>query len=1014
MNRIEIFQVLGIEETKDERALKAAYRQRLSAVNPEDDPEGFKRLRTAYEEACRLARQQEEEDGEQPGRDETPSGVWVEKAAEIYGSIRRRQNVEEWKKLFDDDCFLSLEEEENCREKLLRFLMEHFRLPGNVWKLLDKMLSLTADAARLREKFPADFIRYILGKCEQGEDVEFDQFEGEDDAPYDLFLQYYDRCWQALQQDDLKQAKEALGNADDLNIRHPAMEICRAELLSKQEKPEEAVALLEKLMEKCAGETASGSNTAAMVRYNTAESLWQMGKEKNGEYRRRSVEIYQELKAENDTHYMANVRLTEWYYDRGEFREAKKCAEKVLTSGGSDEFMELLGKVNREIEKELEEKWRIGKDSEAALELCWCYLQDGKVFRGIQLAVKLDRLLPPEKEAEWNGLMAKLHVEAAEYETAITMTRFWEKELEKKLLGDESEGEKERDRDRLRQAHMIRMQCHHNIGYRDSDRFPEAIREGEAVLEDSTKDIGILLEMAQIYTEMEEYEKCEEIVSELVEEYQIYAAFATSMEAYRRQLNAGGVIRTGEQCVRCFPTFAKAYEYMAKVYLDLERWEDLARVFEDAEKNGVKSAILEAYRFQKDHKTMEIEVLNNKLKRFRKEIRKPLEEGKPRFYETGLPVLTEYLYHCPDSYMFVERGIFHRAGHHYEEAREDFEKAISLNPSNPYAYNGLSFVYKYMGNYEKALYYIKKAILYMDDEMSPVIYTDMADLYSLLGCYDKALEACRQYEAITQDTSIWFLKQYAECCVNLGRAKEACELHEKYAEKDKFGSLENCVDACLKCGEPELAGQKLAVWAEALGIRKGLRAGLGFGRKDAGPGSKEYIRYYKYALWAALICGTVQDAADCINHLKKYALPEEKSESRLADMVMACILCGMEKEGRKYGAQLAKALRRESFAERDLFYDREKAHLQLKILAAWYTEPEEKLEELFGKEESTGVCHYCTSVVCREMEGVRILYLLRQGKEEEAWERLHRNLELQPADEYMLAIKHIRGSAANK
>ena len=56
MNRIEIFQVLGIEETKDERALKAAYRQRLSAVNPEDDPEGFKRLRTAYEEACRLAR----------------------------------------------------------------------------------------------------------------------------------------------------------------------------------------------------------------------------------------------------------------------------------------------------------------------------------------------------------------------------------------------------------------------------------------------------------------------------------------------------------------------------------------------------------------------------------------------------------------------------------------------------------------------------------------------------------------------------------------------------------------------------------------------------------------------------------------------------------------------------------------------------------------------------------------------------------------------------------------------
>lgn len=166
MDRIEVFQILGIEMTKDERSIKNAYRERLAVTNPEDNPEGFKRLREAYEEACRLARESDEPTEEQ--RDETASGIWVEKAAAVYGNMRSRRDTKAWEELFADDCFLSLEEEENCRIKLLRFIMDHFRLPGDVWKLLDKKLDITAGAAALREKFPADFIRYILSKCERG------------------------------------------------------------------------------------------------------------------------------------------------------------------------------------------------------------------------------------------------------------------------------------------------------------------------------------------------------------------------------------------------------------------------------------------------------------------------------------------------------------------------------------------------------------------------------------------------------------------------------------------------------------------------------------------------------------------------------------------------------------------------------------------------------------------------------------------------------------------------------
>ena len=47
--------ILGIEPTKDKKAITKAYRGKLAQVNPEDRPEEFKALRGAYEEALKLA-----------------------------------------------------------------------------------------------------------------------------------------------------------------------------------------------------------------------------------------------------------------------------------------------------------------------------------------------------------------------------------------------------------------------------------------------------------------------------------------------------------------------------------------------------------------------------------------------------------------------------------------------------------------------------------------------------------------------------------------------------------------------------------------------------------------------------------------------------------------------------------------------------------------------------------------------------------------------------------------------
>ncbi len=1072
MKHTESFIILGIEITKDERAIKNAYRQKLAVTNPEDNPEGFKRLRSAYEAACKYAKEPEEEEQEEKPRDMTPSGLWLEKVVEIYGNIRSRQDLACWKALFEEDVFFSIEEEENCRLKLLGFLTEHFKLPTAVWKLLNQKLAIVSDAKALREKFPLNFVHYIVGRCERGEDLEFSQFEGPVEADYDLFLEYYDRCWQALQEKNLEEAENCIRSADALGIRHPVMEISRANVLLRRGLEESRRAMegqpagearsAEKASstvgtqsaEKASStvgtqseEKASSAEEAqsadkgqqpsagrrfieesigvleaewekypkdAMLCYNFAELLWTAGgaeQEDNG-CRKRAAGLYEELKEGNDTHYMANMRLTEWYYTQKQYRKAKKCAEKVLASGSDDAFLELLTRINEEIEKELEADCRVNQSWEPRLELCWCYLQDGKVARGIQLAGMLEKRLPPEKEAEHRGLLSKLYVEQGEYEEAIAMTRQWEVSLEKKMKNrhENDEKEEERDRDRLRQARLIRMQCYHNLGFREKDNFTLAVKEGEGILAGNVKDVGILLEMAQIYLEMEEYELCQETAQRLIDEYQIFAAYASSMEAYRRQLNAGGVVRTAGICLRYFPNFVKAYEYLAKVYLDLERREDLEKVLADAEKNGVKSPILEAYAFQKDNKAMDISTLNVRLKNFRDVFFKQVERGDKTFYEKGLPVLTEYLYHYPDDFMLVERAIFHRAAHHLAEAEADFEKALYLNPVNPYALNGLSFVYKYQGDYEKALFFIKKAILYMDEEMSPVIYADMGNLYALLGICDEAVEAYRKYEELARESkSSWFGDNLAEFYLRMGRVEEAEAIYGKYYKKNHWGRYEKLSELYNAAGDRDRARRTIRQWGRELhtGAVKRVLKGILAPTLQRKPEVVSYPDYYCSKAWTELLFGRKVAALAAFDGMFRNGLVESSMEGKICDAVFACILCGDERRGKKYAQRLQEWLKAEQASGKPKYYNREKAHLQMEFLAAYYTETEEKLQEILDREDRCEICHFCSSPRCREMEGVRILFLLRTGKREEAWERLCRNLEVQPWDVYMLAIRHV-------
>ena len=105
MDKKMIWQVLGIEPTTDEETIKIAYRTELVKYNPEDDPEGFKRLREAFEEAVKYANEEKikEENGgkvtasDKPDSMKTDIDRHLDKAAEIYSNLETRVNADIWK-----------------------------------------------------------------------------------------------------------------------------------------------------------------------------------------------------------------------------------------------------------------------------------------------------------------------------------------------------------------------------------------------------------------------------------------------------------------------------------------------------------------------------------------------------------------------------------------------------------------------------------------------------------------------------------------------------------------------------------------------------------------------------------------------------------------------------------------------------------------------------------------------------------------------------------------------------
>lgn len=248
--RMNIWGILGIEETDDQKKIKAAYREKLREVNPEDSQEAFMELREAYEKALADARKREKEQSRkreqnqeqtqnqnqgQNQNDEEPVQLWKRKLEELYQDNTRRFQDRAWEALFDEDVCYSLDTREEAAETFVEFFAEHFHISQRALLAARKQFHFTESAEQLQEIFPYGLIDFLLFHVKNEEYPPYRYFAENPfpEADYDGYLEDFNKLKEALDSQDEENAVRILKRMDETGIRHPAVEARRAWLYRK-------------------------------------------------------------------------------------------------------------------------------------------------------------------------------------------------------------------------------------------------------------------------------------------------------------------------------------------------------------------------------------------------------------------------------------------------------------------------------------------------------------------------------------------------------------------------------------------------------------------------------------------------------------------------------------------------------------------------------------------------------------------------------------------------------------
>jgi tetratricopeptide (TPR) repeat protein len=241
---MDCFEVLGISPTKDIKEIKRAYSKMLQIHSPETDPEGFQKIREAYEEA--LAKTNEEDTS---NKALTPVDEFMLKFKDCYDNFEKRIDEKSWRELLDSDICVNIETGKEIGDRILAFIMGNYNFPYEIWVLFDSYFSWTKKKEKLYQQFPKNFIDFVVYKISNKSYFRYEYVKNCEPGREEYFLTEYSKASNALEDYDLYNAKKSLENAKEVLSDHPDLLILTSRYLMTNGQLEEAKEILDKIIE---------------------------------------------------------------------------------------------------------------------------------------------------------------------------------------------------------------------------------------------------------------------------------------------------------------------------------------------------------------------------------------------------------------------------------------------------------------------------------------------------------------------------------------------------------------------------------------------------------------------------------------------------------------------------------------------------------------------------------------------------------------------------------------------
>ncbi|MCQ2491871.1 MAG: tetratricopeptide repeat protein [Lachnospiraceae bacterium] len=814
-----MWNILGIEKTTDEAAIKDAYRKQLIYANPEEHPEEFKALRSAYEEACAWAANAKREKG--------PLEQWVFDMEELYNNFYYRVDEDEWDEIFENEICSDLDTEVEARDAMITFLMHHYLVPRFVWKKMWDTFEFEENKEQIIEKISIDYYNYFEHRANNDDLFDYQLFEGPEDADYDQFIT--DASMLKLHNDEgaFDKAEQAAERVRSSAIHHPYVDIEVARLSYYKGSDDWKVILAD--LEAELYEDPYLFDLQAEIKMEAGDYEGALPYLKNA--------------YEAGTNY---IQITRHYvkalYETGKYEEGKAICLDMLEDKVPDDYVcEVLMEINEELIK-------LWKDvPEKKMDLGWCYYQNQR-FEDCR---ELLRTMEPEGEWEFDyyNLLARVLLETKEFETGYDMTKIWIRNIEH-LKGDEKDYI--RKSRRYGYAHFIASMFCLELG---QDEKADAYLNRAIELDHEQMDLLMYRERRMdCFLTNRRFEDCIHEANLCLE----LSEFFFPAYVYRQEANAGlyrvqQVIDDFHRCVELAPNQGKPYVTLLRMMMEFNAANEIPQIIEMAKNNGVEDPEFEFYALDYERHQVREPVRMREIAGKMKELldKLPEQEGEISY---SLALIFDALRHFEGEEQLVKNsklsltyakkavkkrndvpqhhwllGDIYQGQGEYKKAVHCYQRVIELDPSMMDAYIDLGNAYQQLKETKKAIQafecavkiddrhefihntlmnqylnlfsdtrkqeYYEKAIMHADRQLEIVqndyYYRERAYVYIENAEYDKALVNMKKsYELAPED--LYALSSMGYVYRLLGRYEEAIafyKLAEPHAETDqqKYG-----------------------------------------------------------------------------------------------------------------------------------------------------------------------------------------------------------------------------------